>query len=209
MNRTLIIAMLLLPGLASSSGMWEDIKKGASDVGEAVGDAVSSGAEVVTDLATPANSRQEIDTMASNTLNRLFAENADAKALFEQSYGYAVFDTRKMSFILTAGYGAGVGVNRETGASTYMRMATGGAALGAGGQLYQVVFLFETQEKFDGFINDGWDGGTSGSAVFGKDGKNLGATFNNGLAFYQLTEKGIMLAADLTGTKYWRDDDLN
>jgi len=33
--------------------------------------------------------------------------------------------------------------------------------------------------------------------------------FVNGLAIYQLTEKGLILNADLAGTKYWKNDDLN
>ena len=33
--------------------------------------------------------------------------------------------------------------------------------------------------------------------------------FVNGLAIYQLTEKGLMLNADIAGTKYWLNDKLN
>jgi hypothetical protein len=41
------------------------------------------------------------------------------------------------------------------------------------------------------------------------EGASLGATFVNGLAIYQLTDKGLILAADLTGTKHWKNDELN
>ncbi|MDG2304564.1 MAG: hypothetical protein P8R42_07880 [Candidatus Binatia bacterium] len=58
-------------------------------------------------------------------------------------------------------------------------------------------------------MNDGWDAGGGGSLVAADVGANLGATFKNGLAVFQITEKGLMGAADLTGTKYWKDDDLN
>mgnify|MGYP001818842006 CR=1 FL=1 len=33
--------------------------------------------------------------------------------------------------------------------------------------------------------------------------------FVNGMAIYQLTEKGLMLNADLSGTTYWLHDNLN
>jgi len=33
--------------------------------------------------------------------------------------------------------------------------------------------------------------------------------FVNGLAIYQLTEKGLMLNADIAGTKYWKNKKLN
>jgi lipid-binding SYLF domain-containing protein len=197
-----------MPVLASAS-LWDDIKKGTADTANAVGGAVSKGAETVTDLAKPDRSRQEIDDMAFDTLNRLFAVNPEAKTLFDKSHGYAVFDTRKMSFIVTTGFGAGVAVNRANGKSTYMKMGTGGVNVGMGAQLYQVVFLFETDSKFNEFVNEGWDAGAGGSAAVWDEGANLGATFKNGLAIYQLTDKGLMLAADLTGTKYWKDDELN
>jgi hypothetical protein len=31
----------------------------------------------------------------------------------------------------------------------------------------------------------------------------------NGVAYYQLTDKGLMASADISGTKYWKNDDLN
>ncbi len=33
--------------------------------------------------------------------------------------------------------------------------------------------------------------------------------FVDGVAVFQLTEKGLLLAVDLTGTKYWKNSDLN
>ena len=35
------------------------------------------------------------------------------------------------------------------------------------------------------------------------------ATFMNGVAFFQITDKGLMAHADITGTKFWKVDDLN
>ena len=209
MNKTLAFILMSSLPLCASAGLWDDVKKGASDAAEAVGGAVSSGAKAVTDVATPDRSRQEIDDMASSTMERLFAEKPSANELFDRSYGYAVFDTRKMSFLITTGFGAGVAVDKEAGKRTYMKMATAGANIGLGAQLYQVVFLFETESRFRHFVDEGWDAGASGSAAVWDEGANLEATFKNGLAVYQFTEKGLMLAADLTGTKYWKDDELN
>ncbi len=31
----------------------------------------------------------------------------------------------------------------------------------------------------------------------------------NGLAVYQITDKGLMLNADISGTKFWKDKNLN
>ena len=38
---------------------------------------------------------------------------------------------------------------------------------------------------------------------------NAETTFRNGLAVYQLTGTGLMLQADIAGTKYWKNRKLN
>ncbi len=90
-----------------------------------------------------------------------------------------------------------------------MKMASGGVNVGMGAQWYQVIFLFESETKFRGLVDEGWDAGSEASAKVWDKGASKGATFVNGLAVYQITDKGLMLAADLTGTKYWRDEELN
>jgi lipid-binding SYLF domain-containing protein len=189
--------------------MWDAVKEGASNASEAVGGAVSSGAEAVTNVAKPDRSRQEIDDMAAGALRELFAANPDAKKLHDRSHGYAVFDSRKLSFMITTAFGSGVAVDNSTGKRTYMKMGSGGVNIGAGAQWYQAIFLFESESKFRGFVDEGWDAGSGASAAVWDQGAGKGATFVNGLAVYQLTDKGLMLAADLTGTKYWKDDELN
>ena len=215
----LISLLTVVPAVASAS-TWEAIKKGASETAEAAGGAVSSGArvvggaasdgaEAVTDAVAPERSREEVDQMAAATLKKLFSQRPDAKPLLDKSFGYAIFDTRKMSFMITTGFGAGVAVERGANKRTYMKMASGGVNIGMGAQWYQVVFMFESPTKFRTFVDEGWDAGASGSAVALKESASLGATYTNGVAVFQLTDKGLMLAADLTGTKYWQDDELN
>ena len=96
MKKAWALALFLYLPLPASAGVWDTIKKGASDTADAVGEAVSSGAEAVTDVARPDRSREEIDDMAAASLQRLFAENPGARKLYEQSYGYAVFDSRPL-----------------------------------------------------------------------------------------------------------------
>ncbi len=199
------VAFLLTPPLAAAQSLWDKVKDGASSAADTVADTAAS----VTEKETPAESRKKIDSMASATLDRLFAEQNSAKALYDQSYGYAVFDTRKFSFLITTGFGAGVAVEKDSGQRTYMKMATGGVNVGLGGQFFQLVFLFENQAKFRKFVDEGFEAGTQASAVAGDDSAELGARFVNGVAVFQLTDKGLMLAADLTGTKYWKNSDLN
>ncbi len=100
-------------------------------------------------------------------------------------------------------------IEKGTNRRTYMKMATGGLNLGLGGQKYRVVFLFENKGIFDSFVETGWEAEAGANAVAGRAGANAEATFRNGLAVYQLTQGGLMLQADISGTKYWKNKKLN
>ncbi len=148
--------------------------------------------------------REEIDAMAKETLATLFEKDSDAKELCEKAYGYAVFDNVKISLVISGGGGRGVAVARKSGKRTYMQMGTAGVNLGLGGQKYQIVFLFQTKKRFTEFVHEGWEADASANAVAGNKGANAEATFRNGMAVYQLTQAGLMLQADISGTKYWK-----
>jgi len=89
-----------------------------------------------------------------------------------------------------------------------MRMGLGGVGLGIGGQRYELVVLFENRERMDKFIAGGWDSSATAEAAAGKEGKAARTTFYDGVAYYQITDKGLMAHADITGTKFWVNDDL-
>ena len=148
--------------------------------------------------------RTNIDAREVATLERLWGESDTARRLYDRAYGYATFDIIKISLAFTGGGGQGAAVAKGSGERTYMRMGTGGLNFGAGGQKYQLVFLFEDQAVFDRFVSEGWEAGASANAVAGPAGANAGASFINGVAVYQITEGGLMLQVDISGTKYWR-----
>ncbi|MEX2016826.1 MAG: lipid-binding SYLF domain-containing protein, partial [Candidatus Hydrogenedentales bacterium] len=139
----------------------------------------------------------------------LTARDATASELLQNAYGYAVFNSIKISLWITGGGGHGVAVNKSNGHRTYMRMGTAGLNIGLGGQKYQIVFLFEDKKTFDRFVEKGWEADASANAVAGTEGANAEATFRNGMAYYQITDKGLMLQADIAGTKYWKNKKLN
>ncbi len=153
--------------------------------------------------------RAKIDQNERETLQRLFEKDAKAKRLFDRAVGYAVFDNTKVSLGLTGGGGAGVAINKTSGKRTYMKMGTAGLNLGLGVQVYQIVFMFEDGETLTNFIDTGWDADASANAVAGTAGANAEATFRKGMAIYQLTQGGLMLQADISGTKYWKYKKLN
>ncbi len=151
----------------------------------------------------------KINQRAQETLSRLFEESPRAKELYGRAHGYAVFTIIKVSLAFTGGGGGGVAIEKGTNRRTYMKMATGGLNFGLGGQKYRVVFLFENKRTFDSFVEKGWEAEASANAVAGRAGANAEANFRNGLAVYQLTQGGLMLQADISGTKYWKNQNLN
>jgi lipid-binding SYLF domain-containing protein len=179
------------------------------DTAVAVGKSVSGTAKEIAGTNDPRATRREIDAVAASTLSNVVASSAGARELFEKSYGYAVFDSRKASFLITTGRGVGVAIRKSDVKKTYMHVASAGVNVGAGLQFYQGLFLFETADAFNRFINQGWQADATAGATLGKTTLEAQAKFTNGMAYYQISETGVMLDADLTGTKYWKSKELN
>lgn len=224
--RPLIYATLVcaaVPLTVSAESLWSKVKDGASKTGEVIGDTanevgnvveetVTSTTQMVTGEATPELTRQKIDEMAAESLELLFSVNSDAKALFDMSYGYAVFDARQLTLVgATAGYGRGVAVDLETGARTYMKMGTGGVGLsfGIGGFDRQVVALFEDSALFYEFVDDGYDATAQAGTMIGDEKEGEEVRFVDGRSIFILTKKGWKVSASAAGTKYWKDAELN
>lgn len=156
-----------------------------------------------------AEERQRADSNAELTLQELFAGNEDAKALYDKAAGYAVFSATKAGFVVSGGGGTGVAVDKKTGNRTYMKMGTGGVGLSFGARRYDLVILFETEARLQTFIDGGWDSSAAANATAGRDSAGVASTFFDGVAFYQLTNKGLMASADVSGTRFWVAEDLN
>ncbi len=194
-------------------------ERGATSVGDAVGkgvdavdQSIKSTNELLREEETPEATRAKLDAMADGAISRLRAENPDANNIYDISAGYAAFDTRSLTiFPLSAGYGRGVAISAETGARTYMQMGTGGvgAAFGIGGFESQFVIMFETQADFDTFTQYGYDASANAGAMTGDDRTTEAVQFIDGRSFFVLDKKGWRVNANATGTKYWKDADLN
>ena len=152
--------------------------------------------------------RQDIDRSAQATLDELLKTHDSVRDLYDRAAGYAVFTVTKGGFIVSGGGGNGVAVDKATGKHTYMRMGTGGIGLGIGGQRYKLVILFETADRLGKFLAGGWDSSATAEAVAGQEGVAVRSSFIDGVAFYQITDKGLMAQADVSGTKFWVNDEL-
>ena len=151
----------------------------------------------------------KINEVADETLQTLFKERPKAKDLYDKAVGWAVFDNTKVAFGLTGGGGNGVAVSKSTGEKTYMKMGTAGVGLGIGVNKYQIVFLFQDEDRLKNFVTKGWQADASATAAAGTNAADAKTDFSNGIAIYQFTEKGLMVNADVAGTKYWANDNLN
>jgi len=153
--------------------------------------------------------RQEIDLNAQARLDDLFQEKGNAQELFGQASGYAVFSATKAGFVVTGGRGTGVAVNKSSGQRTYMRMITGGIGLGIGAQTYSLVLLFEHELQLERFIKGAWEATTTAQAAAGTEGITFASSFVDGVAVFQITDKGLMAQADVSGTRFRVVPDLN
>ena len=153
--------------------------------------------------------RAKINETANESLQDVFKGSENAKALHKKSYGWAGFDNLKIAWGFSGGGGNGVAVNKKTGARTYMKVGTVGVGLGLGAQKYQVVFLFQDEKTFRNFVDKGWQADATAQAAAGTAGVGGQTGFVNGIAIYQITDKGLMASADIAGTKYWKNKKLN
>ena len=153
--------------------------------------------------------RAKINEAAKEALDEVLAKSESAPELHAKAYGWAAFDNLKIAFGWSGGGGNGVAVNKSSGARTYMKMGTVGVGLGLGAQKYQVVFLFQDEKTFKNFVEKGWQADATAQAAAGTEGVGGQTGFVNGIAIYQLTDKGLMASADIAGTKYWKNKKLN
>jgi len=203
------VAVLLSPAAAWAAGQSSPAHQNSSAAPAQPAAAQQETKKAEHKEESVAEHKAKLDEIARNTLDKLFAASPDARALFERSYGYAVFDNSKLSLGLSGAGGSGVAAPKTGGQKIYMKMGSAGVGLGVGYQEYQVVFLFENEETFNRFVNEGWSADASATAVGGKKGASAAGAFNNGIALFKLNEKGLAATADVSGTKYWKDKKLN
>jgi hypothetical protein len=72
-----------------------------------------------------------------------------------------------------------------------------------------MVILFETAARLETFIDGGWDSAAAAKAVAGSDSAAVSQDFIDGTIIYTVGDKGLMASADVSGTRFWVDEDLN
>jgi lipid-binding SYLF domain-containing protein len=179
---------------------------------------LAGGLVVIGPMAAKAASKQQeradVRKMANETLARLYKAQPSAKAAIAKAAGYAVFSNFGMKiFLAGGGSGKGMAVNNATKKETFMKMIEVQAGFGFGVKKFRLVWVFETQQVLNRFINSGWELG--GQTTAGAQASGKGAAFAGAMAIapdvwlYQLTDDGLALELTAKGTKYYKDDALN
>ena len=161
------------------------------------------------DKAKDEKQRSEMRTHADQALEKLFKEVKGSKELYDKAAGYAVISVTKAGFFISGSGGSGVAVDKATNHITYMKMGAAGAGLSFGAEKFDMVFLFQTKDRLANFIAGGWDSAAAAKATAGKGSAGVASDFFEGQALYTLSNKGLMASADVSGTKFWADEDLN
>jgi lipid-binding SYLF domain-containing protein len=163
---------------------------------------------------SPDEKRTKTRKMAAETLQDLYKLQPESKAAIRKSAGYAVFNNMGTNlFLVSTARGAGIAVTSKNKQETFMKMISGGAGLGLGVKNYRVIFVFETADALNHFLDSGWSGSAQADAA-AKAGDKGGAFSGAeevapGVWVYQITKNGLALQLTLQGTKYYKDDDLN
>ena len=163
---------------------------------------------------TPAEKRLTISQLEDDVIGKMVKDDPVIKKKLDAAPGYGVFNSKSVNLILVeAGNGFGVVVNKKTGKKTYMKMALGGVGLGLGVKDYRQLMIFKTTGAMTNLIEKGWEVGAhaDASATASDSGgeANAAGDISSEVEIYQMTENGLALQASITGTKYYKDKDLN
>jgi lipid-binding SYLF domain-containing protein len=157
-----------------------------------------------------AQEREKLLGMAASTIDQLRMTKPEAARLLDDAYGYAVFDTTKGGLIVTGVGGTGVAMKiKGQNEPTFMHVGGAGVGLGAGLENYKLVLLFHDQKVYDEFVAGEWNASASAQAAAGREGQAGETNWENGVAVFRMTDKGLIAQIDVSGLKFWASDKLN
>jgi lipid-binding SYLF domain-containing protein len=158
--------------------------------------------------------RHQVREMSQDALASLYEILPGAQSAIERSAGYAVFSTFGVKLFFAGGTtGKGMVVNKRTGRQTFMKMAQVQGGLGFGVDKNRLIFVFANEQALRNFIDQGWEfGGQANlSAMVSGQGNMFtgAAAISPGVYLYQLTDTGLSATLTVSGTKFFKDGDLN
>ena len=162
--------------------------------------------------ADKAEKQAELTKASDTTLQKFYQAKPELKGAVEKAPGYAVFTSYGLTFIV-GGAGGGGTAHSKDGKVTYMSFAQVGAGpkISAGSQ--ELLMVFKTPKAYQRFVDKGWEFGGQGGASAGagskKAGRGEGEQFTNDAMIYTYSKNGVVFGGEFTGTKFWKDKELN
>ena len=158
--------------------------------------------------------RHQVREMSQDALASLYEILPGAQGAIERSAGYAVFSTFGVKLLFAGGTtGKGMVVNKRTGRQTFMKMAQVQGGLGFGVGKNRLIFVFANEQALRNFVDQGWEFGAQGNVSAMADGQggmfSGAASIAPGVYLYQLTDTGLSATLTVSGTKFFKDGDLN
>jgi lipid-binding SYLF domain-containing protein len=173
--------------------------------------------------------------MRNEALADFYKANPGLRSRVQNAAGYAVFsDVSVKVFVVATGHGYGLAVDNQSGRETFMRVASAGGGVGMGIKDMRALFVFHDRNALRTFIEEGLEFGgqaevaaTAGDTgvaagtqvaateagasggLGGRGGGTLSEAAGAGFEVYRLTQTGAAASATLSGTKYWKDKELN
>jgi len=197
------VACLASPPIAAQIFSWDPLK----DVENALPAGVPNESKII-------QGRLQVREMAQDALASLYEVNPGTRRVIERAAGYAVFSTFGVKLFFAGGTtGKGMVVNQRTHRQTFMNMVQVQGGLGFGVNQNRLIFVFTNESALRNFINQGWEfGGQANlSAMAGGQGTQFSgaAAVSPGVYLYQLTDTGLSASITVSGTKFFKDADLN
>jgi len=166
---------------------------------------------------TPAeleSKRQEILSMAEETLAHLYKEHPKAEDEIKNAYGYGVFEGHSVNLIMyVAGKGVGVVYDNKTHTPIYMDAIRLGTGPGVGFKSLHFVLIFNNELVFDQFTTVGLQVSAAGDASLKVAGKGAGIgeaiSLVPGVSAYQLIDTGLVVQANWGATEFLKNPALN
>ena len=197
------VMCLASPPIAAQIFSWDPLGKVESVLPEGVPDE----GKII-------QARQQVREMAQDGLASLYEVAPGTRRAIERAAGYAVFSTFGVKLFFAGGTtGKGMVVNNRTHRQTFMKMLQVQGGLGFGLNQNRLIFVFTNERALRNFIDQGWEfGGQANlSAMVGGQGGQFSgaAAVSPGVYLYQLTNTGLSATITVSGTKYFKDADLN
>ena len=198
-----VAVCLACPPVVAQVFSWDPLK----DVQEVLPEGTPNEGKII-------QARLQVREMAQDALATLYEVAPGTRRAIDGAAGYAVFSTFGVKLFFAGGTtGKGIVVNKRTQRHTFMKMVQVQGGLGFGVNQNRLIFVFTNEQALRNFINQGWEfGGQANlSAMAGGQGTQFSgaAAVSPGVYLYQLTNTGLSATLTVSGTKFFKDADLN